>query len=111
MTKTILKIPLTDWSWIFLLSLWRLFVSSRHGLGVDEAHYVLYGIHLDLSYFDHPPLIGWIEGIFLILFGKSEWAARLPAIICGIVSSLLFFPSRVALLSERENCTLGYGHS
>jgi len=31
------------------------------GLSVDEAHYALYGLHLDWSYFDHPPLVGWIQ--------------------------------------------------
>ena len=31
------------------------------GLSVDEAHYALYAQHLALSYFDHPPLVGWIQ--------------------------------------------------
>ncbi|MCF8210204.1 MAG: glycosyltransferase family 39 protein [Rhodoferax sp.] len=31
------------------------------GLSVDEAHYALYARHLALSYFDHPPLVGWIQ--------------------------------------------------
>jgi 4-amino-4-deoxy-L-arabinose transferase-like glycosyltransferase len=33
------------------------------GLSVDEAHYALYGLHLDWSYFDHPPLVGWIQSL------------------------------------------------
>lgn len=32
-------------------------------LSVDEAHYALYGLHLDWSYFDHPPMVGWIQAI------------------------------------------------
>lgn len=31
------------------------------GLSVDEAHYALYAQHLALSYFDHPPLVGWVQ--------------------------------------------------
>ena len=31
------------------------------GLSVDEAHYALYATHPDWSYFDHPPLVGWIQ--------------------------------------------------
>ncbi len=27
----------------------------------DEAHYALYARFLDWSYFDHPPLVGWIQ--------------------------------------------------
>ncbi|MDE2416825.1 MAG: glycosyltransferase family 39 protein [Burkholderiales bacterium] len=31
------------------------------GLSVDEAHYALYAAHPALSYFDHPPLVGWVQ--------------------------------------------------
>ena len=31
------------------------------GLSVDEAHYALYAAHPALSYFDHPPMVGWIQ--------------------------------------------------
>lgn len=30
-------------------------------LSVDEAHYAYYAVKLDWSYFDHPPLVGWIQ--------------------------------------------------
>jgi 4-amino-4-deoxy-L-arabinose transferase-like glycosyltransferase len=30
---------------------------------VDEAHYALYGLKLDWSYFDHPPMVGWIQAL------------------------------------------------
>ncbi len=80
-----------SWIAILFLSFWRFFIGTRHGLGVDEAHYVLYGLNLDWSYFDHPPLIGWIQGAFLSLLGRTEWAARTPAILSGILSSFLVF--------------------
>jgi 4-amino-4-deoxy-L-arabinose transferase-like glycosyltransferase len=89
--KRVFGLPLIDWIWILLLSLWRLGIASRHGLGVDEAHYVLYGLKLDWSYFDHPPLIGWIQSFFLSIFGKNEVAARLPSVLSGIISSVLIF--------------------
>ncbi len=31
------------------------------GLSGDEAHYALYGANLALSYYDHPPLVGWVQ--------------------------------------------------
>jgi len=70
------------------LTLLRLAVAPNVGLGVDEAHYVLYGYFLDLSYFDHPPLVGWSEYLFTSLFGMNEFGARVPAIIIGIIASL-----------------------
>ncbi len=74
----------------FITSL-RLWVAPNVGLGVDEAHYVLYGHFLDLSYFDHPPLVGWVEYIFISIFGTNEFAARLSAIIIGIISSVFIY--------------------
>jgi len=58
----------------------RLIVAPSFGLGVDEAHYVLYGHYLDLSYVDHPPLVGWVQAAMLYLFSDSILTARIPAI-------------------------------
>lgn len=38
----------------------RLILAASIGPGNDEAYYTLYADHLDWSYFDHPPLVGWI---------------------------------------------------
>lgn len=44
----------------------------------DEAYYWLWGQHLDWSYYDHPPLQAWIQGVFTALFGRSAFTLRLP---------------------------------
>ena len=76
---------------IFLLigffTLIRLVVSPFFGLGVDEAHYVLYANFLDWSYVDHPPLVGWVHAPFYYIFGTNEFLARLPAILIFAVAS------------------------
>lgn len=65
----------------------RFIVAPSFGLGVDEAHYVLYGYYLDLSYVDHPPLVGWIQAAMLYLFGDGVLTARIPAIaLMAIIS-------------------------
>lgn len=76
---------------IFLVAVVRGVLSLHVGLGVDEAHYVLYGQNLDLSYFDHPPLVGWIEAFFTSLFGINEFAARIGAILIGIFTSFFVY--------------------
>jgi 4-amino-4-deoxy-L-arabinose transferase-like glycosyltransferase len=53
-------------------------------LGVDESHYMLYARHLGWSYFDHPPLVGWVHAIFNFLFGENLVSARLPALLAGV---------------------------
>lgn len=61
-------------------------------LGVDEAHYALYGFNPALSYFDHPPLIGWVQTLFSQLsplLGDASF--RLAPIIIGVFISLLCF--------------------
>lgn len=45
-------------------------------LTLFEAHYALYGHYLQLSYVDHPPLMGWLQGIVQLVNG-SDFALRL----------------------------------
>jgi len=66
---------------IGFFTLIRLFVAPFFGLGVDEAHYVLYAKYLAWSYVDHPPLVGWVHVPIFYLLGTNEFLARLPAIL------------------------------
>lgn len=55
----------------------------------DEAYYWLWGQHLDWSYFDHPPLHAWIQGLVAAVLGRSHFALRLPnalssALLCWL---------------------------
>ncbi len=79
--------------WIFLIAVTalRLLVIGHFGLGVDEAHYVLYGLYPALSYFDHPPLVGWTEMLFTSLSGVNEFAARLPAVLIGAAATAMVY--------------------
>jgi 4-amino-4-deoxy-L-arabinose transferase-like glycosyltransferase len=76
---------------ILAFTLIHLFVALGIGLGVDEAHYVLYGIWPDLSYFDHPPLVGWIQFLFVKWPLPWELKARIPAILCSALSSYFVY--------------------
>jgi 4-amino-4-deoxy-L-arabinose transferase-like glycosyltransferase len=48
-------------------------------LSNDEAYYWVWGHHPQLSYFDHPPMIGWLFSIGT-LFESFFNAARLPGV-------------------------------
>jgi hypothetical protein len=69
----------------------RLLVALSNGLGVDEAHYVLYGLWPDLSYFDHPPLVGWVQVLFAHWPQALPLIARVPALASGALGSLLVY--------------------
>jgi uncharacterized membrane protein len=86
-----MKLNLQLFLLIAFFTLIRLLVAPFFGLGVDEAHYLLYGIHLDWSYVDHPPLVGWIHALFYYLFGTNEFLVRLPAIILSALVSYLTY--------------------
>lgn len=47
----------------------------------DEAYYWLWGQHLDWSYFDHPPLHAWVQGICTEVLGRSRFVLRLPNLV------------------------------
>ncbi len=59
----------------------------------DEAYYWLWGIHLSFSYYDHPPLHAWLQGVDARLFGWSLVTLRLltlPTTI-GTIAILLWW--------------------
>lgn len=79
----------SPWFPVFFFAGVRLAASPFFGLGVDEAHYVLYGQYPDWSYFDHPPLVGWTHTFFAFFLGTSELAARIPAILLFLLTNFL----------------------
>jgi hypothetical protein len=51
------------------------------GLSVDEAHYALYATHLALSYFDHPPLVGWVQWPLVALDAPTAVLRLVPELL------------------------------
>lgn len=76
---------------VTITTLVRLWLAHTLGLGVDEAHYVQYALNPAFSYYDHPPLVGYLIRLFIILMGKYPLAARMPAILSGIGTATLLF--------------------
>jgi 4-amino-4-deoxy-L-arabinose transferase-like glycosyltransferase len=57
---------------------------------VDEAHYALYAQRLAWSYFDHPPLVGWIQWP-LVALTSSEGLIRLIPELLWIIACILVY--------------------
>lgn len=93
----------TVWFWVLsaVASLLRLMVVGRIGLSGDEAHYWTYSRYLDLSYFDHPPAIGYIIKFFTLIFGNTEFGVRVPAVLLFLLTSWLVFLLARALYGGR----------
>jgi 4-amino-4-deoxy-L-arabinose transferase-like glycosyltransferase len=60
------------------------------GLSGDEAHYAMYAAHPALSYYDHPPLVGWIQWP-LVALNAPDGILRLIPEALWVVTGLLVF--------------------
>jgi 4-amino-4-deoxy-L-arabinose transferase-like glycosyltransferase len=67
------------WMLIAGSALVRVIAALSLGLGNDEAYHALYAAHPALSYYDHPPMMAWVEMATLSLVGNptSTWALRI----------------------------------
>lgn len=52
----------------------------------DEAYYWQYAQHMDLSFYDHPPMVAWLIWLGTALFGQNEFGVRIGAFICGLIA-------------------------
>lgn len=66
---------------VVLVLLVKLAQIAFAGVIVDEAYYWLWAQHPDWSYYDHPPMVGWIIMAFERLGLPAFWALRLPVVL------------------------------
>jgi 4-amino-4-deoxy-L-arabinose transferase-like glycosyltransferase len=68
----------------------KLLLAALIPLSADEAYYWVWSHRLQLSYFDHPPMVAWLFtlGHFLEPFGH---AVRWPAVILGHLTLLVWY--------------------
>ncbi|MFC1501244.1 ArnT family glycosyltransferase [Elusimicrobiota bacterium] len=85
-----LKILTRNNTLIFLLiiTVWRIFLNSTLQLHPDETYYWLWSRNLELSYFDHPPMLAYFIKL-TTLFSMSEFWVRFSGILVSLSMSLL----------------------
>ncbi len=57
----------------------------------DEAYYWMWGRHIELSYYDHPPLQAWVQGLSHLVLGTNLLALRAPTFVAAAVVLWLFY--------------------
>lgn len=67
-------------------NIWALF---SFNLLPDEAYYWVWSQRLDLSYYDHPPLVAWLMWPFTELFGHGVAVVRSQAILSWLVGAVV----------------------
>ncbi|WP_297325673.1 glycosyltransferase family 39 protein [Nitrosomonas sp.] len=70
---------------IFILLL-RLVYFGLAQLIPDEAYYWQYAQHMDLSFYDHPPMVAWLIWLGTSILGHNEFGVRIGALLCGLVT-------------------------
>lgn len=79
--------------WLIVVTLaGRLVLSAVLGLGQGESYYVATARHLDLSYFDQPPLFLWLTWATMTLTGTEDAVVlRLPFVLMFAGTTWLMF--------------------
>ena len=89
---SIAKISMTAALILFISLLMRLFLAASLGASFDEAYYYSYSLRPSLSYFDHPPMVALMAGLFPAISGVvSPLTIRLTAILLFTIGSLLLY--------------------
>ena len=79
-------------------------LGANLGLSVDEAHYALYAAHPALSYFDHPPLVGWAQWPLVALGAPTVLLRLAPGLLwLGTVLLVYRVTLRIAVASKSAN--------
>jgi hypothetical protein len=81
---------------IAVSALTRVLAACFLGLGNDEAYHFLYAVHPDLSYYDHPPMLAWVEAIGLTLSGATYSALALRSGFITLFAASTWLMGRIA---------------
>lgn len=84
-----------------LLTALKIFAAANAHLVEDEAYYRIWGLFPALSYYDHPPMIGWWISAGLAIFGDTVLAVRAVVVFSGLIGSLALWRSATILFDRR----------
>ncbi|MCK5534551.1 glycosyltransferase family 39 protein [bacterium] len=88
---------------IFGLSVFvRLLVIAIVGLGDDEVYHWVWAQHLDLSFYDHPPMVTYIIWFLTKLLGDSAFVVHLEALIAVSLFTWILYLWAKEIYPEKE---------
>jgi len=79
----------------------RCLLAAYTGLGIGESYYFRGAMHLNLSYFDQPPLFFWLGGLSIKLFGLNNFGIRFPSVLLFAGTTWLLFLVTKKLFNAR----------
>src|SRR5262249_6427541 len=54
----------------------------------EESYHWLYAKHLDIGYYDHPPMVAWLIALGTAIFGDSALGIRFFPWLCSIGTAI-----------------------
>ncbi|MEM9634563.1 MAG: glycosyltransferase family 39 protein [Pseudomonadota bacterium] len=84
-----------------LLTILKVYAASNAHFVEDEAYYRIWGLFPALSYYDHPPMIGWWIAAGQAIFGDTIFAVRFLVILTGLIGTLALWRTASILFDER----------
>lgn len=89
--------------WLFLIAVTvaRLFIAQALGPAPQESYYWNYSKHLDLSYFDHPPMTAYLIYLFTSVFGDNAFGIHFSAIFISVILTISLFYFVSMLFDEK----------
>jgi len=84
------------------VTLLRVVLLGAFDLMPQSAYYASYAEHLSLSYYDHPPMIGWYLFAWFALFGKSALVLRTAIFTAMLATELLVYALASAFFGGRQ---------
>jgi 4-amino-4-deoxy-L-arabinose transferase-like glycosyltransferase len=69
----------------------------------DEGYYWAWSVYPDLSYYDHPPMVGWMLWIVSKTIGINDVTLRLPAFFAWAVAAWVVYSITSSLFSDKAH--------
>ncbi len=85
---------------VFIMVVFNMVYNAFLPLHPDEAYYWVWSQNLQLSYFDHPPMVAYFIKLFTIA-GNSEFFVRLVSIFCITGAGVLNYSLGKELLGAK----------
>jgi 4-amino-4-deoxy-L-arabinose transferase-like glycosyltransferase len=87
----------------FLVCQLALIVFSPLNLSPDESHYWEWSKRLDLAYYSKGPLVALLIRGSTVMFGDTEIAVRLPALLCSVLFYIVVYQGSCFLFNKSGN--------
>jgi 4-amino-4-deoxy-L-arabinose transferase-like glycosyltransferase len=68
----------------------------------DEAYYWVWSKNLQLGYFDHPPMVAYVNALFCRVFGDTLFAVRLATVVCLSAAAVFIYHLTARIFDARS---------